>query len=116
MPDNPAGHSQKSATDILVDMPSTPLTDQLATRVRALLRGAAHPSGAAGTTASWNAERDSWLDALDPRDAVELDATQVRELIDFLSECGPSRSSRRSPAEWSATVDALVPELLFLTR
>jgi hypothetical protein len=90
------------------------LSDSLSTRLRALLRGADHPSGASGTAAEWRTARDHWLDALDPRQPRELDAATIRSLIDFLSEAGPSRSSRRTPAEWSAAIDALVPELLFL--
>jgi hypothetical protein len=88
-------------------------SDQLATRVRALLRSADHQSGAAGTAAKWRADRDAWLDVLDPREPRELDERDIRRLIDFLSECGPSRASRRSIAEWSREVDLLVPELLF---
>ncbi|HEY4268402.1 MAG TPA: hypothetical protein VGM94_09450 [Galbitalea sp.] len=89
-------------------------SDQLATRVRALLRSADHPSGAAGTAARWRADRDAWLDVLDPREPRDLGETEVRRLIDFLSESGPSRASRRSTAEWSREVDSLVPELLFV--
>ena len=92
------------------------LSDQLATRVRALLRAADHPRGAAGTAAEWRRTRDAWLDRLDPREPHEMDDTAIRGLIDFLSECGPSRASRRSPAEWSREIDSLVPELLFATR
>jgi hypothetical protein len=92
------------------------LSDQLATRVRALLRSADHPRGAAGTAADWRRTRDSWLDKLDPREPREIGEADIRHLIDFLSECGPSRASRRSVAEWSREVDALVPELLFATR
>jgi hypothetical protein len=92
------------------------LSDQLATRLRALLRGADHPSGAAGTAAEWRAARDRWLDALDPREPGELGEADIRRLIDFLSECGPSRASRRTIAEWSREVDSLVPELLFVGR
>jgi hypothetical protein len=92
------------------------LSDQLATRVRALLRGADHPRGAAGTAAEWRRARDTWLDRLDPREPRELGEADIRALIDFLSECGPSRASRRSPAEWSHAIDSLVPELLFATR
>jgi hypothetical protein len=54
------------------------------------------------------------LDRLDPRESVELGESDIRSLIDFLSEAGPSRASRRTPAEWSGQIDALVPELLFL--
>jgi hypothetical protein len=43
-----------------------------------------------------------------------LGESDIRSLIDFLSEAGPSRASRRTPAEWSSQIDALVPELLFL--
>jgi hypothetical protein len=92
------------------------LSDQLSTRVRALLRGADHPQGAAGTAAEWRTDRDRWLDLLDPREPRELGEADIRGLIDFLSECGPSRASRRSPAEWSSQVDSLVPELLFAAR
>lgn len=91
----------------------TALPEQLATRLRGLLRGADHPAGAAGTPAQWRAARDRWLDTLDASMPDTFDEDSVRSLIDFLSECGPSRASRRSPAEWSAAVDALVPELLF---
>lgn len=92
------------------------LPDALATRLRALLRGADLPSGAAGTAEEWRVARDGWLDVLNPQGLVELDHHQVRSLIDFLSEAGPSRASRRTPAEWSRVVDSLVPELLFLGR
>jgi hypothetical protein len=92
------------------------LSDQLATRVRGLLRAADHPSGAAGTAAQWRFTRDQWLDALDPREPRELGEADIRRLIDFLSECGPSRTSRHSPGEWSHQIDLLVPELLFATR
>ncbi|MEJ1230693.1 MAG: hypothetical protein WDM88_08995 [Galbitalea sp.] len=89
------------------------LSEHLAARVRTLLRGADHPTGSAGSAGQWRAERDRWLDVLDPREALELDGAQIRSLIDFLSEAGPSRASRRSPAEWSSQVDGLIPELLF---
>ena len=89
-------------------------SNSLATRLRGLLRGADLPTGAAGTAAEWRAARDRWLDKLDPRQPHELEESDIRGLIDFLSEAGPSRSSRRTPAEWSAAIDALVPELLFL--
>ena len=90
------------------------LSEHLATRIRGLLRGADHPSGASGSAAQWRAARDRWLDRLDPRENLELGDGDIRALIDFLSEAGPSRASRRTPAEWSAKVDSLVPELLFL--
>ncbi|MDQ1555409.1 MAG: hypothetical protein QOI02_411 [Actinomycetota bacterium] len=96
-------------------MPSA-LPEHLATRLRTVLRSADHPPGAAGTPTQWRAARDHWLDLLDASMPAELDESDVRRLIDFLSECGPSRASRRTPAEWSKTVDALVPELLFSTR
>ncbi len=92
------------------------LSDQLATRVRALLRAADHPTGAAGTAAQWRKDRDRWLDQLDPRQPRDLGEGDIRGLIDFLSECGPSTASRRTPAEWSREVDALVPELLFVAQ
>jgi len=56
------------------------------------------------------------LDELDPRHAVEFEASDIRRLIDFLAESGPSTASRTSPAEWSADVDELTPELLFSTQ
>jgi hypothetical protein len=89
-------------------------SDQLATRIRALLRSADHPSGAAGTAVSWRADRDRWLDLLDPREPKDLGMPQIRQLIDFLSECGPSKASRRTESEWNREVDAVVPELLFV--
>jgi hypothetical protein len=92
------------------------LPASLSTRIRGLLRGADLPRGAAGTAEQWRTIRDSWLDALDPRQPRELGEHDIRGLIDFLSEAGPSRASRRSPAEWSAAIDALVPELLYLGR
>jgi hypothetical protein len=95
---------------------ASPLTEQLAGRVRALLRRADHPSGGAGSAAQWRTQRDRWLDELDPRHAVEFEASDIRRLIDFLAESGPSTSSRTSPAEWSADVDELTPELLFSTQ
>lgn len=92
------------------------IPSQLATRLRSLLRGADHPAGASGTATDWRTARDHWLDALDPRQAPELSGSEIRRLIDFLSEAGPSRSSRRSQEEWSRIVDSLVPELLFVGR
>jgi hypothetical protein len=89
-------------------------SEHLATRIRGLLRGADHPNGASGSAAQWRAARDHWLDRLDPRENFEFGEGDIRALIDFLSEAGPSRASRRTPAEWSAIIDALVPELLFL--
>ncbi|HEX4059072.1 MAG TPA: hypothetical protein VHX87_12265 [Galbitalea sp.] len=89
------------------------LSEHLATRLRAILRAADHPSGAAGTTQEWRASRDQWLDRLDPRDGLELEHADIRRLIDFLSEAGPSKASRRTPGEWSRQIDAMVPELLF---
>jgi hypothetical protein len=83
--------------------------------VRALLRAADHPRGASGTAGDWRTARDLWLDRLDPRENLELDESDIRSLIDFLSEAGPSRASRRTPAEWSGQIDALVPELLFIS-
>jgi len=90
------------------------LSEHLANRVRALLRSADHPSGAPGTLPDWRGERDAWLDRLDPREGLGIDEEGIRRLIDFLSEAGPSRASRRTAAEWSAQVDSLVPELLFV--
>jgi len=92
----------------------TPLSEHLATRVRALLRAADHPRGAGGSVGDWRTARDRWLDRLDPRQSLELGESDICSLIDFLSEAGPSRASRRTPAEWSTQIDALVPELLFL--
>lgn len=89
------------------------LSEQLAGRVRSQLMAADHPAGAAGTLQDWRAERDRWIDRLDPRDGLRIDAEQVRALIDFLSEAGASRASRKTPGEWASEVDALVPELLF---
>ena len=89
------------------------LSEHLATRVRALLRAADHPHGASGTAGDWRTARDRWLDRLDPRENLEFGESDIRSLIDFLSEAGPSRASRRSPAEWSRQIDILVPELLF---
>lgn len=89
------------------------LPEQLANRLRALLRAADHPSGGAGTAEEWRERRDRWIDRLDPRNGFSLDEGELRSLIDFFSEAGPSRASRRTPAEWSRQVDALVPELLF---
>ena len=90
------------------------LSEHLATRIRALLRAADHPRGASGSAGDWRAARDRWLDRLDPREGLELGESDIRSLIDFLSEAGPARASRRTPAEWSSQIDALVPELLFL--
>ncbi|MDQ1546244.1 MAG: hypothetical protein QOH69_1148 [Actinomycetota bacterium] len=92
------------------------LSEHLATRVRGLLRAADHPRGAGGSAGDWRAARDHWLDRLDPRESLEVGESDIRSLIDFLSEAGPSRASRRTPAEWSSQIDALVPELLFLNR
>ncbi|PRY70481.1 hypothetical protein B0I08_101617 [Glaciihabitans tibetensis] len=92
------------------------LSDQLAARVRSLLRRADHPATAAGTAAGWREQRDQWLDALDPRYSPEFSAAEVRRLIDFLAESGPSASSRVSAAEFSGEVDSLTPELLFSTQ
>jgi hypothetical protein len=89
---------------------------QLAARVRSLLRRADHPALAAGTTAGWREQRDEWLDVLDPRHTPEVTADQVRDLISFLAESGPSSSSRTSAAEFRREVDALTPELLFNTH
>lgn len=95
---------------------ASPLTEQLATRVRALLRRADHPIGGAGSAAQWRAQRDRWLDELDPRHAADFDESDIRRLIDFLAESGPSASSRTTVSEWSADVDELTPELLFSTH
>jgi hypothetical protein len=86
---------------------------QLAARVRTLLRRADHPTTAAGSAAQWRERRDEWLDALDPRYAPEFSPEDVRKLIDFLAESGPSVSSRISPEEFVREVDGLTPELLF---
>ncbi len=90
------------------------LPEQLANRVRAQLRAADQPTGAPGSLPGWRTSRDGWLDRLDPRDGLRFEDSDIRGLIDFLSEAGPSRASRRTPAEWSREVDALVPELLFV--
>lgn len=92
------------------------LSEQLAGRVRSLLRSADHPAGASGTLQDWRGERDTWIDRLDPRNGLRIDGEQVRSLIDFLSEAGPSRASRKTSGEWNAEIDALVPELLFAAR
>ena len=91
------------------------LSEHLATRIRGLLRAADHPRGAGGSAGDWRAARDRWLDRLDPRESLEVGESDIRSLIDFLSEAEPSRASRRTPAEWSTQIDALVPELLFIT-
>ena len=96
-------------------MVTAALSEHLATRIRGLLRAADHPRGASGSAAEWRAARDRWLDRIDPRESLELGESDIRSLIDFLSEAGPSRASRRAPAEWSKQIDALVPELLFIT-
>jgi hypothetical protein len=95
---------------------ASPLTEQLATRVRGLLRRADHPSAGAGSAAQWRASRDHWLDELDPRHDTNFDESDIRRLIDFLAESGPSASSRATASEWSADVDELTSELLFSTR
>jgi hypothetical protein len=95
-------------------MVTAALSEHLATRIRALLRAADHPAGAGGTAGEWRVARDGWIDRLDPRESLEFGDRDIRSLIDFLSEAGPSKASRRTPAEWSGQVDALVPELLFL--
>ena len=92
------------------------LTAQLAARVRTLLRRADHPATASGTAAEWREQRDEWLDALDPRYAPEFSADDVRRLINFLAESGPSAASRISTEEFGREVDGLTPELLFSTR
>lgn len=89
------------------------LPEQLANRVRAQLRAADQPTGARGTLPQWRASRDGWLDRLDPRNGLRFEDPDIRGLIDFLSEAGPSRASRRTETEWSSEVDVLVPELLF---
>ena len=90
------------------------MSEHLATRIRGLLRGADHQRGAGGSAGDWRAARDRWLDRLDPRESLEFGESDIRSLIDFLSEAGPSRASRRTAEEWSRQIDALVPELLFL--
>ncbi|HEV7951606.1 MAG TPA: hypothetical protein VGP24_17730 [Glaciihabitans sp.] len=92
---------------------SPTLTEQLANRVRAVLRRADHPAEASGSAAQWRYQRDHWLDALDPRHSPQLSSTDIRALIDFLAESGPSSSSRVSAAEWDAEIDEITPELLF---
>ncbi len=89
------------------------LEEQLRIRVRTVLRSAAHPAGAAGTTAQWRGRRDRWTDALDPCGPLKFDAGAIRELIDFLAESGPSPASHWTSAEWDETIDALTAELLF---
>jgi hypothetical protein len=89
------------------------LSEQLATRLRALLRAADHPRGARGTAQEWRASRDHWIDQLDPRNGLTLQPAEIRNLIDFLSEAGPSKASRRTTQEWGRQIDAVVPELLF---
>ena len=91
-------------------------SDQLIARVRSLLRRADHPATAAGSAAQWREHRDEWLDALDPRYAPEFSAAQVRDLIGFLAESGPSASSRVSAEEFRREADELTPELLFSIR
>jgi len=96
-------------------MPST-LSAQLANQVRAVLRKADHPSTAAGTAEAWRTQRDHWLDALDPRNMPEFSDADIRQLIDFLAESGPSSTSRLGTPEWGRLVDDLTPALLFSTR
>jgi len=95
---------------------ATTLSEQLAARLRAVLRSADHPTTASGTAVAWRVQRDRWVDALDPRGADVFDEDRVRELIDFLAESGPSSSSRRTPVEWTRLIDELTPELLFSVR
>jgi hypothetical protein len=92
------------------------LPEQLIIRVRTILRNGDHPRGASGSTAQWRAERDRWMDELDPRKPGELSEVDIRGLIDFLAESGPSAHSRMSIAEWHSAVDNLTPELLFNAR
>ncbi|WP_213814802.1 hypothetical protein [Glaciihabitans sp. dw_435] len=92
------------------------LSDQLAGRVRTTLRRADHPSSGAGSAAEWRARRDRWIDALDPREVPQFSEEEIRSLIDFLAESGPSSPSRMTPREWHNAIDALTPELLFATQ
>ena len=92
------------------------LTEQLALRVRAILRSADHPGSGRGSASEWRVARDRWLDALDPRHDGDFSESDIRALIDFLAESGPSTASRTSATEFSRAVDALTPELLFSTR
>lgn len=92
------------------------LSEQLAARVRAILRDSDHPIAARGSRVDWRTQRDRWVDELDPRQHRELSETEIRELIGFLAESGPSSESRMTPAEWHSVVDDLTPALLFTAR
>lgn len=91
----------------------TVLPEQLAARVRTVLRGSGHPDSAAGSRANWRTQRDRWMDNLDPQSPAELSEGDIRHLIDFLAESGPGLHSRMTAAEWRDAVDSLTPELLF---
>ncbi len=93
-------------------MPDRALLDRNAVlRVRRLL-GRAGPPPATVDEREWRRQRDALLDRFEAGQAVDASAEEVRALVRFLGEAGPSRESRLTRSEWRAAVDVLVPELL----
>ena len=93
------------------------LDPKLARAIIATLRSAAMHDSQSGTNVDWRATRDGWVDALDPSyGAPEVGLESARELVAFLGDSAPSRESRMSATEWSASVDHLVTRLLSALR
>jgi len=93
------------------------LDPKLARAIIATLRSAAMSDEESGTNVDWRATRDGWVDALDPSyGAPDIGFDAARDLIAFLGDSAPSRESRMSAAEWSASVDAVVTRLLSALR
>ncbi|MBK4347300.1 hypothetical protein [Lacisediminihabitans changchengi] len=93
------------------------LDPKLARALITTLRSAAMHAGHGGTNLAWREQRDRWIDQLDPSfGAPDLAFDDVRELVAFLGDSSPSRESRMSAAEWSASVDSIVTRLLSALR
>ena len=83
----------------------------LAHRVKRAL-GSATLGSSGVDDAAWRRGRDELLDLLEPVQRSEVTPTELRRLIDLLSEAAPSRVSRMTADQWRVETDSLVAELL----
>ena len=81
----------------------------LITTLRAAVQARSNPS----LPAEWRSTRDRWVDLFDPTGHHgDPDRQQIRELVDFLAETAPSRTSRQSSAEWFSTIEITTERLI----
>jgi hypothetical protein len=87
--------------------------DKTARSLIAAVKAAAQASTDPEPSNRWRAERDRFVDLLDPTGGFAgFGDGEIRGLVDFLGNSEPSRASRRTSAEWDAVVDQAVMRLL----